>query len=92
MRTRKKYSAQFKAETAMAALKDQETLAEIGKRTQVHPAQVSQWRRQLEKGAASVFEAGADTEMSDREAELLRKIGELTMERDFLSKGLRRSR
>jgi transposase len=91
---RKKHSPEFKSKIALAAVREQETVPEIARRHKVHPNVVYKWRRQLLDNVARVFEvegSGAG-DGSDREGELLRKIGELTVERDFLSDGLGRSR
>ena len=92
--SRKRYSAAFKAKVAVAAIQEQETLAKIARRFGVHPVLVSQWRKQLLEGAASAFaeSGGGERDAARSQDELLRKIGELTVERDFLSKGLRRYR
>ena len=91
---RRKYSAEFKARVALAAVREQETLAQIAKRYGVHQNMVSKWKKRLLDNITRAFESdlamgGSDTE---REAELLKKIGELTMERDFLQSGLDRYR
>ncbi len=90
---RTKHSATFKAKVALAAVREQETVAEISRRYKVHANVVYKWKRQLLDNLARVFEAeqvGANTDASAREAELLQKIGELTVDRDFLSNGLGR--
>lgn len=92
-RNKKRYAATFKARVAIDALKEQETLAQLGNRHGVHPVQVGQWKRQLEESAAEVFDGSTGAREFEREREeLLRKIGELTVERDFLARGLPRSR
>lgn len=96
-KTRMKHSAEFKAKVALAAVQEQETVADISRRYKVHANQIYKWKQELLQNMARVFEskpgsAGPDSAASDREAELLRKIGELTIERDFLSKGLGRNR
>lgn len=91
---RTKHSPAFKAKVALAALKEQETVAEIARRYQVHANMVYKWRQQMLENLPRAFEkedAGPGP-TSEREGELLKKIGELTVERDFLSNGLARSR
>jgi transposase-like protein len=96
-KTRAKHSAEFKAKVALAAVQEQETVAAISRRYKVHANQIHKWKQELLQNMARVFEpkagaAGGDGEAANREAELLRKIGELTIERDFLSNGLGRIR
>jgi transposase len=92
-KTSKRYDPAFKARVALEATKEQQSLGQIGQRHGVHPVLVGQWKKKLVERAAEVFSgesAGQDAErMQD---ELLKKIGELTVERDFLARGLRRSR
>ena len=91
---RTKHNAAFKAKIALAALREQETVPELSRRHQVHATQIYKWKRQLLENIDRAFEAedGGRGDGSGREAELLQKIGELTVERDFLSRGLGRSR
>jgi transposase len=92
-KSRAKHSAAFKAKVALEALKEQEPIAEIARRHKVHPNVVYKWKRQLAENVAAVFETdGGVSDAADRETELLRKIGELTVERDFLANGLARLR
>jgi transposase-like protein len=93
-RKRTKHSPAFKAKVALAAIREQETVAEIARRHKIHPNIVYKWKRQLMENLSRVFESeqSSNGDASEREAELLQKIGELTMERDFLSDGLGRSR
>ena len=96
-KTRAKHSAEFKAKVALAAVQEQETVAAISRRYKVHANQIYKWKQELLQNMARVFEpkagaAAGDGEAANREAELLRKIGELTVERDFLSNGLGRIR
>jgi len=91
---RTKHSPAFKAKVALAALREQETVPELSRRHQVHANQIYKWKRHLLENVARAFEAeeGGGGDGSGREAELLQKIGELTVERDFLSRGLGRLR
>ncbi len=93
-RTRKKHSAEFKAKVALEAVREQETVAAIARKYKVHGNIVHKWKRQLLENLTRAFDAGggSDGDSSEREGELLKKIGELTVERDFLSKGLGRFR
>jgi len=89
--TRTKHSAAFKAKVALEALREQQSVAEIARRHGLHANQVYTWKREFVEGASAVFERGADVSTSgnsEREDQLLKKIGELTVERDFLSRGL----
>ncbi len=92
-KTRRNYSPAFKAKVALEAVREEGTVAEISRRHKVHANQVYKWKQELLANMARAFETGANSsEPSDREEELLRKIGELTVERDFLSRGLERFR
>lgn len=87
-KTRRNHSAAFKAKVAIEALQGHRTIHEIAAHHQAHPNQVTQWRRRLVGQAVSVFAGnneGHDAAAKDREA-LLAKIGQLTVERDFLSR------
>jgi len=89
---RRKFSDQFKAKVALEALRGDRSIQEIAARHQVHPNQVSNWKRQAVEGLADVFTCGGKAEgPSEAEVkELHAKIGRLAVENDFLSQGLKR--
>ena len=90
MKKRKTHSPEFKAKVALAAMKGEETVAQSSSRFGVHPTMIHAWKKALLEGASSLFERGAGKE-KDQEAqtaELYKKIGELTVEKDFLSRKL----
>ncbi len=93
MTTRRRFTGDIKARVALEALRGDKTVQEIASKHQVHPNQVSTWKRQAIDGLSDVFSNGADRERQDRESEvheLHAKIGQLTVERDFLAGGLKR--
>lgn len=92
MTKRRRFSEQFKAKVALEALRGDKTIQEIAAKHQVHPNQVSQWKRQAVEGMADVFARGgkADGPSEAEIRELHAKIGRLAVENDFLSQGLKR--
>ncbi len=93
MTKRRRFTAEFKARVALEALRGDKTIQEIASRHKVHPNQVSTWKRQAMDGLDAIFSNGADKARVDHEGEihdLHAKIGQLTVERDFLSRGLKR--
>ena len=90
-RKRRNHKPDFKAKVALAALKGDMTLAELSDKFDVHANQITEWKKQLLENADQAFggeKASADTEAKIKE--LHAKIGQITMENDFLEKGLTR--
>lgn len=86
---RKRYSAEFKAKVAMEAIRGEATLAELASRFGIHPVMVAQWKKQAAEGMVEVFSAKVNRAEVDQEArvkDLHAKIGQLTVERDFLAR------
>ena len=91
-RRRKRHSADFKARVALEALKEQRTVNEIAALYEVHPVQVSQWKKQAREGLADLFSTGRVRQEKDDEAlreRLYQEIGELKVELDWLKKKFR---
>jgi transposase len=86
-RSRRSHSPAFKAKVALAALREDKTMAELCKEFELHPTQINDWKRQLLDRAADVFGNGVAAEPVDL-APLLAKIGQLALENDFLEGAL----
>ena len=92
-RPRRNHTPAFKAKVAIAAMKGDRTLAQLAEQFDVHPNQITTWKAQLEGGAADVFGPGvgsAAEPVVDVKA-LHAKIGELTLENDFLEGALNKA-
>ncbi len=88
-RPRRNHTAVFKAKVALAAIKGEKTLAELAEQFDIHPNQITQWKSQLQEGAAGVFgEVRADQAAPVDLKALHAKIGELALENDFLEGAL----
>ena len=92
IKKRKQYSPEFKAKVALAALKNEESTAELAAKYEVHPTMITNWKRELVEGASELFDKGQKTRKQHDNTvdELYRQIGQLKVENDFLSKGLGR--
>ena len=89
-RKRRNHSANFKAKIALSALKEDKTVVELAHKHELHPKQIQDWKKQLLENADIAFQGSSKQEDGSEKKikDLHEKIGQLTMERDFLSKGL----
>jgi len=87
---RNRYTPEFKAKVALAAMKNEETISELSARFGVHPTMINSWKRALLDGASDVFGKNQKTQKQTQAQmdELYRQIGQLKVENDFLSKKL----
>ena len=94
MRTRRRFTAEFKAKVALEAIQRRRTIAELASKHELHPNQITQWKRQaIEKLAKVVRRQGLRMRRANRDAEVTKlhaKIGQLVVERDFLAKAFDR--
>lgn len=90
-KTRRKFTANFKAQVAIEALKERETLSELSKKFEVHSNMISSWKQEFLERSFEIFEKEPQDKIDEKEQEkLFAKIGQLEMERDFLKKSLRK--
>lgn len=90
---RNRYSAEFKAKVALEAIKGERTISELGTRYGLHPNMITNWKRQAVENLAETFSTKAERARADDDPqikELHAKIGQLTVERDFLAKAFSR--
>ena len=93
MRTRRRFSAEFKAKVALEAIRGHETVADLATKHALHPTQIAAWKREAIEKLAQVLDDKSNTREQNRDAELTKlhaKIGQLVVERDFLSKAFDR--
>ena len=93
MRKRKNYPAAMKARIALEALRGDQTMAQLSSRYKIHANLIAKWKRKAQEGMVDVFSERLKKDDASREAEiqeLRAKIGELVVERDFLSKAFGR--
>ena len=86
---RRRFNSDFKFRVALEAAKGQRTISELAGEYQVHPNQISQWKRQLLDGGADVFAGNGSNDQREQEAvqsELYEQIGRLKMELEWLKK------
>jgi transposase len=89
--TRRKFTPKFKTKVVLEALKERHSLAELAQKYEIHPTQISAWKRDFLDGAEQVFESGKKDARSETEREkdkLLKAIGQLKVENDFLKDAL----
>ena len=93
MSKRRNFSAEFKAKVATEALREEQTLSELAIKYNIHPNQISTWKRQALDGMADVFASKRKKQKDDQTGEIRElhaKVGQLTMENDFLSRAFKR--
>ncbi len=89
---RRKFTSKFKTKVAFEAIKESQSLSELAMKYELAPTQISKWKKELLVGAEVVFDSGQASSKSEAETErdrLLKVIGELKVENDFLKKSLR---
>lgn len=93
MKTRRRFTSEFKARVALEAFRGERTISELATKHQLHPNQITQWQRQAIEKLANVFDDKGPDAQVNREAEVTKlhaKIGQLVVERDFLVKAFDR--
>jgi transposase-like protein len=88
---RRKFTSAFKAQVAIAAIKDRESLAELSKRFEVHPTMISKWKIEFLEKSKGVFDTKSEGESGIDPEKLYAKIGQLEVENDFLKKSLNKT-
>lgn len=87
--TRRKHTSKFKFKLVLEALSERFTIQELGRKYEIHPAQITNWKTQFLKNGQGVFDTkakDAKTEAQEKEERLLKTIGQLKVENDFLKK------
>ena len=93
MSKRRRHNAEFKAKVALEAIKGDETVAELATKHELHPTQIAAWKREAVENLAKVFDEKSTERDKSRDGEITKlhaKIGQLVVERDFLSKAFDR--
>lgn len=89
MKTRRRFTAEFKAKVALEAIRGERTISDLPTKHQLHPNQITQWKREAIDNLAEAFDDKTADAQVGREAEVTKlhaKIGQLVVERDFLAK------
>lgn len=92
-KTRRKFTSVFKAQIAIEAVRERESLADLAKKYEVHPNQISKWKQEFLEKSAQVFDLPGSEDSDEKEVQankLYAKIGELQLENDFLKKSLQK--
>jgi transposase len=93
MKTRRRFAAEFKAKVALEAIRGHQTVAELASKHELHPTQITAWKREAIEKLAKVFDDKGTEVQANRDAEVTKlhaKIGQLVVERDFLAKAFDR--
>ena len=89
---RRNHSAKFKAKVALEAVKEEETASQLASRYGVHPTMIRNWKKTIQAGAVELFQHGKKEDVTQEQeqliSELYKQIGQLTVEKDFLSRKL----
>jgi transposase len=91
MRSKRKFTPEFKTKVSLEALKERESVSELALRYELHPNQINDWKKEFLQKASTVFEKGKtkSTTIDEKETDRLFKvIGQLKVENDFLRKAL----
>jgi len=93
MASRRKFTAEFKSKVALEALREESTLPELAAKYGIHPNMIRTWKKQAIEGMTATFSGKGDKQAVSKETEIKElhaKIGQLIVERDFLSKAFKR--
>ncbi len=92
MASRRKFTSKFKTKVVLECIKEQSTVAQLAQKYDLHPTQINTWKREFLSNAEQVFDSGNTSGKSQEETEkdqLLKTIGQLKVENDFLKNALR---